>query len=252
MPIRTIFACAALALAAPRSPAQSVSWLWASAGVEQSAQRNSGESPYVYSGFGGTLTLGYGRDTRAASFDISAAGSLGSLTSSVTTGIADHGTGDLSLRTLHALAAHFAGASWMLGARLDGTVDATTQRYPLYGLTDDFGYLDLGLAPAVRTIYRWKNATITNDLSVPVASFIDVPYSNSRAQGSHVTMAFASLSTLQAFDDEISYRVGPADARHMAWIYRVSLLRYALVDSRRFARQSLSLAFDVPVSRSRR
>lgn len=252
MHVRGFVACIAFAAGSRPAAAQSTSWLHAGAGVEQSAQRNPGESPYVYSGLGGTFTLGYARDTRATSFDISAAGSLGSLTSSVTTGTAAHGTFDLSLRALHAFDARFAGASWMLGARVDGIVDVATQHYPLYGLTDDFGYVDLGLGPALRTTYRVKNAAITNDLSIPVASAIDLPYSNSRAQVPNVTFAFATLSSLQALDDEVKYSVGSVGTRRVTWIYRVSLLRYARVDSRRFARQSLSLEFDLPVSRNRR
>lgn len=228
---------------AARAGAQAHSSIRLGAGIEQSAQRNPAESPYIYSGFGWTASLGYSRVAPSSAIEVAVAGGLGSLSSDVAKGRASHGLAEINLEYVRKTGVRLANAHWMVGGSLSGVVEATRHQYPLYAGDDDFGYFRTGFGAALRTTWQWRNASVTNDLAIPLVNLIDFPYSNAKAHGEAVRFSLAGPASLQAFDDAISYRVGAEGTRGVVWTYRVSVMRYRYDDSRRFARQSLSMAF---------
>jgi hypothetical protein len=228
-------------------PAQSVVWLRGAVGVEQAAQHNPGESAYTYSGFGPTVLLGVGRETPASALGLTLDLGLASLRSDVTGERSDRAAAALDARYLRRVGWSPGGTEWMFGVAVNGTVDGVRDRYAAYNSSDVFGYVAIGAGPAARTIWRVAGATVTNDLTVPLASFVDLPYSDGRMNGEALHLRPVSVAEWRAVADGVSLRFGRDGAPHVAWTYRVSYFTYELGQPRRYARQSLTAVLSVPV-----
>jgi hypothetical protein len=233
-----------------------VSWIGLSLGLEQAAQRNPGASPYGYSGFGLGGDLRYVRRRTRSSFDVGIGASHESLHSEISHDGAPSEsvfgvTVDAGLtRAIGPAAGRF---RWSAGAAFASRVEYTEHAYAgPFGQSDKFGFLTIGLGPALRTDVHLGTRTLSNLVRVPVVNWIDYPYSNGKANGAHVVLAFASLNTLRAVDDELTYRAGHVGDRGVTWRYRVSYLRYHLAEPRVFAEQSFALALDFPFRRGGR
>ena len=128
----------------------------------------------------------------------------------------------------------------MVGAHVAAKVDVSNHRYnSTFGFTDQFGFVTSGFGALVRTTRKVGRGVISNDLAVPLASWVDFPYANIKVNGDALHLRFAGLRTLQAFDESISYWLSPSGRASVGWTYRVTYLRYHGDDVRRFARQSL-------------
>jgi hypothetical protein len=248
-PVRAtaLFLLAPLCALARPACAQSVQWIRATAGLEQSALNNPGESAFRYSGIGPAFALQYQRTLGDNTFDIALGGSFGTLRSKVTTATSNLTTATLRTRFVRGAPRRTGPVEWTFGADLTGHVETTQHQYAgPFGSDDVFGFLTIGAGPVVRTRYRLSHATIVNELAVPLANLVDFPYANAKMNGDQVKLSFASLDKLQAFDDAVSYRVGAPGKPSVTWTYRLSYLRYLFADARRVAHQSLSMTLDLP------
>jgi hypothetical protein len=227
------------------SEAQSV---WhVGAGIEQSAQRNPSASPYVYAGIGERFALGYERVLARGAFDVGSAVGTVALSSDVASSTARRAAGEISLRYLHDTPWRLLGASWMVGGQLKAVLEGTQHRFPVYGLSDEFGYAQLGVGPSLRASRPLRGGTLRNDLHAGLLELVDVPYSNAKAHGATVKLSYASPARFQHAEDVVSYRVGAPGSRGVTWSYRVSFTRHDRVETRAFAHQSLGMTIDLPL-----
>ena len=81
---------------------------------------------------------------------------------------------------------------------------------------------------------------ITQELSVPLAGLADFPWANGSAQRS-LRLRMVTVPDLLAFDERLSWRMRAAPGWQLTWSYSLSFLRYAGNDTRRYARQGLSV-----------
>jgi hypothetical protein len=130
---------------------------------------------------------------------------------------------------------------WRAGAAADWRLAHLRHDYSgTFASSSDFGFLAISLAPALSATISARGGTLANRIAMPVATFIDYPYSNAKAHGEKVRLQFATLDRLQALENDLTYRRG-----QLTWRYRFSFMRYVVDEPRVFANQALALELDV-------
>ena len=219
-------------------------------GLEETALRNPAESPYRLSGWGPTFSLGFDRRSPASELDVTLRTGFASLHSGVSGGSSQNGVGAVDIRYLRAVGQSRGRVSWWVGTQMHATADVSDHQYNgAFGShNDQFGIVASGLGVTVRATHKLGSGLISSDLAVPLASWVDSPYSNLKMNGDALRLRFASLGRLRAFDESISYRVARSQRASIGWTYRLSYMQYTADDVRRFARQSLTGVVTVRLS----
>jgi hypothetical protein len=233
--------CLAL-LQSPVAAQQPATSLSAALGVEQSASRNPGASPYIYRGIGLVGTLRLTRRSEHSEWDVELDGSRGTLRSRASQGglprevFTGAALGGGWLRRVRSTGP----VEWRAGASANWRLAHLRHDYTgMFATSSDFGFLAVHLAPAASAALPVRGGTLANRVAAPVVTFIDYPYSNAKAHGERVRLRFATLDRLQAIENDLTYRRGP-----WTWRYRFSFMRYVVGEPRVFANQSLALERD--------
>ena len=219
-------------------------------GLEETALRNPAESPYRLAGWGPTFSLGFDRRSPTGALDVTLRGGHASLHSDVSGGSSSNSVMAVDIRYLRAVGQSRGRISWWVGTQMQATADMSDHQYnSSFGSNNDqFGIVASGLGATVRATRKLGSGLISNDLAVPLASWVDSPYANLKMNGDALKLRFTSLGRLRAFDESISYRVARSQRASLGWTYRLSYLQYTSDDVRRFARQSLTGVVTVRLS----
>ena len=230
--------------------AQNASALRLGAGLEQAALRNPAQSPYRLAGWGPAFLVGFERRTRISNVNVSLHGGVSSMNAPTSGGAATDRVASFDVRYVRALRSSVEPPSWMVGAQLETTMDLANHRYaPASGGYDDrFGFLTTGFAAVLRASCALRNRPISGELAIPIASWVDFPYSNAKVDADDFRLRFAGPNTLQGFTGLITYHTAATGRFGVDWQYRVRYLRYASTEVRRYARQSLSAVIKVPLT----
>ena len=239
-------------LAAACGAQNSDTWLRVGAGVDQSAIRNPAESPYRYGGEGVALSAAFGVTRSRSEFVVSLDGSTASMHSVISQSGTPHSAltaGGADFQYVWSPNARDGAIGWRFGVDVQARAEDDRHTYAVrYNSTNDYGYAFAVIGPLVRTGIRLPNGTLTNGLTMPLAGWIDCPYSNRSANGSSVDVAFAVPPRLSVLDDAIRYRVGAPTSFGVSYVYRFSFVRYVLGDARISVRQSLLVVAEIPLS----
>jgi hypothetical protein len=231
--------------------AQSTTFLRLSLGIDQAAQSNPRASAYTYTGWGQAVGLDLARQRPRSSLELTTLVEGGGLHSEATGNDGTRVVLRAGTRWLRAVGAPGA-TSWMVGPDLSLLADVAQIQFKRSGFSDEFGYGLIGLAPALRTGRNLRGGRLTNDFAFTTFGFIDSPWANLKAHPHHLDLKFVGPSSLLAFDEALSYCIACDRSRSLTWTWRLSILRYADAgDTRRFARQSLSVTANMPIRRSR-
>jgi hypothetical protein len=214
------------------------------AGLAQANQFDATASPLRFDGRGFDVSAHYARASARYAFSASLDAGQRNLTSATSNSdIAERvGAGQFRLGVQRFVTQSESGTGLSLGAEVTTMLDITAHQYddPTHSLAHFFiGSVTVG--PAMTWSQSIAGGTARVRLAVPVAGFIDHPYSRTRDTNAPFDARFANVSSMRGASVGISYL--PASNRRFGieYAYRFDTFSYADVQPVRSLSQTFSI-----------